>query len=44
MAKSNLPVVTSGRDGVSRYMEEIRKFPMLEPQQEYMLAKRLCRA
>jgi RNA polymerase sigma-32 factor len=40
MAKSNLPAVTSGRDGVSRYMEEIRKFPMLEPQQEYMLAKR----
>jgi RNA polymerase sigma-32 factor len=40
MAKSNLPTVTSGRDGVSLYMEEIRKFPMLEPQQEYMLAKR----
>ena len=33
-------MVTSGRDGVSLYMEEIRKFPMLEPQQEYMLAKR----
>ncbi len=40
MAGSNLPVVTSGRDGISRYMDEIRKFPMLEPQQEYMLAKR----
>ncbi len=26
--------------GLSRYMQEIRKFPMLEPQEEYMLAKR----
>ena len=26
--------------GLSRYLEEIRKFPMLEPQEEYMLAKR----
>ncbi len=25
---------------LSRYLQEIRKFPMLEPQQEYMLAKR----
>ncbi len=40
MARSNLPAVTSGQDGINRYMDEIRKFPMLEPQQEYMLAKR----
>jgi RNA polymerase sigma-32 factor len=25
--------------GLTRYLEEIRQFPMLEPQQEYMLAK-----
>src|SRR5262249_21446268 len=26
--------------GIARYLEEIRRFPMLEPQDEYMLAKR----
>ena len=26
--------------GLNRYLSEIRRFPMLEPQQEYMLAKR----
>ena len=26
--------------GLNRYLEEIRRFPLLEPQQEYMLAKR----
>ncbi len=39
MARS-LPSVASGDTGLSRYMEEIRRFPMLEPDQEYMLAKR----
>jgi RNA polymerase sigma-32 factor len=34
----NLPAVAEG--GLSHYLAEIRKFPMLEPQQEYMLAKR----
>jgi RNA polymerase sigma-32 factor len=29
----------SAESGLSRYLEEIRRFPMLEPQQEYMLAK-----
>ncbi|MFK5977720.1 MAG: RNA polymerase sigma factor RpoH [Rhizobiaceae bacterium] len=33
------PTVSAGENGLSRYMTEIRKFPMLEPQQEYMLAK-----
>ncbi len=33
-----LPVVTA-EGGLSRYLEEIRRFPMLEPQEEYMLAK-----
>jgi RNA polymerase sigma-32 factor len=37
---SNLPSVASGDSGLSRYMQEIRKFPMLEPDEEYMLAKR----
>ena len=36
----NLPSVVSGEGGLSRYLEEIRRFPMLQPQQEYMLAKR----
>ena len=30
----------SPESGLSRYMQEIRKFPMLEAEQEYMLAKR----
>ena len=34
----NIPALTS-ENGLSRYMEEIRKFPMLEPHEEYMLAK-----
>src|ERR1700744_1035198 len=33
-----LPTLTA-ESGLSRYLEEIRRFPMLEPQQEYMLAK-----
>jgi len=34
-----LPVL-SQESGLARYLAEIRKFPMLEPQEEYMLAKR----
>jgi RNA polymerase sigma-32 factor len=34
-----LPLVTA-EGGLTRYLEEIRRFPMLEPQEEYMLAKR----
>ncbi|HEY8268499.1 MAG TPA: RNA polymerase sigma factor RpoH [Xanthobacteraceae bacterium] len=33
-----LPAV-SAEGGLSRYLQEIRKFPMLEPQEEFMLAK-----
>ncbi|MAU98507.1 MAG: RNA polymerase sigma factor RpoH [Fulvimarina sp.] len=40
MAQMNLPTISSGDGGLTRYLEEIRRFPMLEPQQEYMLAKR----
>lgn len=34
-----LPMI-SGESGLARYLNEIRRFPMLEPQEEYMLAKR----
>jgi RNA polymerase sigma-32 factor len=35
-----LPSVVSGEGGLTRYLEEIRRFPMLQPEEEYMLAKR----
>ena len=43
--KSTLPAKTSiptmgGEAGLNRYLSEIRKFPLLAPEQEYMLAKR----
>ncbi len=34
-----LPMI-SGESGLSRYLNEIRRFPMLQPEEEYMLAKR----
>ena len=34
-----LPMIAA-ESGLQRYLTEIRKFPMLEPQDEYMLAKR----
>jgi RNA polymerase sigma-32 factor len=34
-----LPVI-SGESGLSRYLSEIKRFPMLEPHDEYILAKR----
>src|ERR1700686_1257368 len=37
MAQS-LPILTA-ESGLSHYLDEIRRFPMLEPQEEYMLAK-----
>ena len=40
MTTQALPTVAEGSGGLSRYLEEIRRFPMLEPNQEYMLAKR----
>jgi RNA polymerase sigma-32 factor len=40
MARSaTLPAITAD-SGLATYFAEIRRFPMLEPQQEYMLAKR----
>lgn len=35
---ANLPALSSDI-GLARYLSEIRKFPMLEPEEEYMLAK-----
>jgi RNA polymerase sigma-32 factor len=39
MASASLPIIAA-EGGLSRYLDEIRKFPMLQPQEEYMLAKR----
>jgi len=39
VAQSNLPIL-SAEGGLTRYLQEIRKFPMLEPDEEFMLAKR----
>ena len=36
MARTATLPVLNGESGLSRYLAEIRKFPMLEPQQEYM--------
>jgi RNA polymerase sigma-32 factor len=38
MASANLPIIAA-EGGLSRYLDEIRKFPMLQPQEEFMLAK-----
>lgn len=35
-----LPVSLSPQDGLSRYLQEIAKFPMLDAKEEYMLSKR----
>ncbi|MBU4530875.1 MAG: RNA polymerase sigma factor RpoH [Hoeflea sp.] len=40
MAQGSLPSISAGENGLNRYLAEIRRFPMLEPQEEYMLAKR----
>ena len=40
MARAATLPVLNGESGLAHYLTEIRKFPMLEPQDEYMLAKR----
>ncbi len=40
MASRALPTIAGGSLGLSRYLDDIRKFPMLEPGEEFMLAKR----
>ncbi len=37
---TTLPALASLEGGLSRYLDEIRRFPMLQPEEEYMLAKR----
>ena len=42
-ATANLPALPSSltpEGNLSRYLQEIRKFPLLEPEEEFMLAKR----
>ena len=39
MSQKSLPTIAT-EGGLGRYLEEIRRIPMLEPQEEYMLAKR----
>lgn len=39
MAAAALPIL-SGEGGLSRYLEEIKKFPLLTVEEEYMLARR----
>src|SRR5260370_39059928 len=41
-ATANLPAMPSSltqEGNLSRYLQDIRKFPLLEPQEEFMLAK-----
>jgi RNA polymerase sigma-32 factor len=38
MASSALPMIAA-EGGLQRYLAEIRRFPMLQPEEEYMLAK-----
>ena len=40
MAQTAALPILSGETGLTRYLEEIRRFPILEPQEEFMLAKR----
>ena len=43
MANANVPATIpalGGEAGLNRYLSEIRKFPLLKPEEEYMLAKR----
>ncbi len=42
-ARSNVPATIpalGGEQSLNRYLSEIKKFPLLQPEQEYMLAKR----
>jgi RNA polymerase sigma-32 factor len=42
MAKTStsLPAIAAGEGGLNRYLQEIRQFPMLAPEEEFMMAKR----
>lgn len=38
--RATMPAISADDSGLSKYLREIRDFPVLEPEQEYMLAKR----
>jgi len=40
MAKTSMLPTISSEGGLQRYLQEIRQFPMLQPEEEFMLAKR----
>jgi RNA polymerase sigma-32 factor len=40
MTTTTLPSIAAGEGGLQRYLQQIRQFPMLQPDEEYMLAKR----
>jgi len=40
MAQTKLPILTQADGGLNHYLQEIKRFPMLQPREEYMLAKR----
>jgi RNA polymerase sigma-32 factor len=37
---TSLPAIAAGEGGLNRYLQEIRQFPMLDPAEEFMMAKR----
>jgi RNA polymerase sigma-32 factor len=37
---TTLPAIAAGEGGLNRYLQDIRQFPMLQPEEEFMLAKR----
>ena len=42
MASTTALPILAAEPGLAHYLEEIRRFPMLERQEEYLLAKRWC--
>jgi RNA polymerase sigma-32 factor len=40
LARTAAAPILSSETGLTQYPEQIRRFPMLEPQEEFMLAKR----
>jgi RNA polymerase sigma-32 factor len=38
--RTSVPAIADGSLGLARYLEEIRRFPVLEPGEEFLLAKR----
>jgi RNA polymerase sigma-32 factor len=41
MAKSAVPMILEGEGSLQRYLQEIRQFPMLTPEEEYTFGKRV---